>query len=482
MAKVVGEYELLQTIGRGTYATVKLARHRPTGQQYAIKIIKRDNMTERAAERLRTEIAIMKCIKHPHIIQLREVMMSDSRFFLVMQYCPNGEFLKKVDHIYSEDEAAVYFCQLCCALHYCHKFGICHRDLKFENVLLDEENRLIVTDFGLGAVSNSPDKTFYSQKTTCGSAHYIAPEVISEKKYDGRKADIWSLGVMLYSMVHGALPFAGDDIQQLFDRIQRCSYHLKDSLSAELRDLIRNMLQPDPQKRYGFPQILHHPFLQGRVEFVHFPGQPVPNDCLEEYGGNYMRILPNSFLKEPLSIQFVPDERNLADLEALHKTLNIKEEEHKRAAKESSPNRCPFCDELVTLPGSGQVAGFPHKSATLLTNLNLEQTYLAICAAIVAVEDRMAPTKDLQLGDVKACALTHKCIVQVPRTGDLSRLMEVRISGGVKGKYLLGLGCEDKEFMEAVAAEARELAKDQSKLAKMNIHLIPGLSVLCESP
>lgn len=481
MSKLVGEYELGRTLGRGTYATVKLAVHRPTGKQYAIKIIKRENMTERAAERLRTEIAIMRCINHPHIIRLSEVMMSDTRFFLVMQYCPKGEFLQLLNHIYSEDEAAVYFCQLCCALHYCHRFGICHRDLKFENVLLDEQNHLIVTDFGLGAVSNSPDKTFYSQKTTCGSAHYIAPEVISEKKYDGRKADIWSLGVMLYSMVHGALPFPEDDIQKLFDKIQRCSYVLDSSLSPELQDLLRNLLQPDPQKRLSFREIFKHPFLKGRIEFVPDPDDSVPAEYISEYGGNYIRILPNSFLAEPLRVKFAPGESNLSDLRELHKTLNIAEEKSRRIAKESSPNRCPFCDEVVTLPSSGQVAGFSQKCAVLLTGLNLEQAYLSVCAAITAAEQRIGATRDLGLADVKLCVLAHKGKISVPLAGGESRLLEARISGGVSGKYLLGIGCQDKEFMEAVSAGAQELSKDSARLASMNIRLIPGLSGYCES-
>ena len=136
-------------------------------------------------------------------------------------------------------------------MRYCHGLGIVHRDLKFENVLVDKETKkLIVSDFGLGNVSNSPDKTFFTSRTLCGSPKYIAPEVV-DGKYDGRISDIYSLGVMLYAMIDFSFPFDDDDYMKVFE-LEKIGKYVMPKCSPEAQELIKMMLIPDPAKRATF--------------------------------------------------------------------------------------------------------------------------------------------------------------------------------------------------------------------------------------
>ena len=139
--------------------------------------------------------------------------------------------------------------------------GICHRDLKFENCLKGEKGRIYVADFGLGAVSQSPDKTFFTCKTTCGSPHYLAVEVIDSERYDGKKADIWSLGIMFYTMLAFKFPFAGSDVREIFENSRKGNF-LKINCSPEAWDLINMMIVPDPEKRASWEDIFSSDYIK----------------------------------------------------------------------------------------------------------------------------------------------------------------------------------------------------------------------------
>ncbi|KAH8407497.1 hypothetical protein KR222_003645, partial [Zaprionus bogoriensis] len=255
----VGYYELEKTIGKGNFAVVKLATNIVTKTKVAIKIIDKTCLNEEYLSKTFREIAILKSLRHPHITRLYEVMESQSMIYLVTEYAPNGEIF---DHLVAngrmkEPEAARVFMQLISAVHYCHQRGVVHRDLKAENVLLDKDMNIKLADFGFSNhyEEGSPLRTW------CGSPPYAAPEVFQGLEYDGPKSDIWSLGVVLYALVCGALPFDGKTILELKSRVVLGKFRIPFFMSQECEHLIRNMLVVEPDRRYTIKQIIKHRWL-----------------------------------------------------------------------------------------------------------------------------------------------------------------------------------------------------------------------------
>nr|XP_054367535.1 MAP/microtubule affinity-regulating kinase 4 [Mirounga angustirostris] len=209
----VGNYRLLRTIGKGNFAKVKLARHILTGREVAIKIIDKTQLNPSSLQKLFREVRIMKGLNHPNIVKLFEVIETEKTLYLVMEYASAGEVF---DYLVShgrmkEKEARAKFRQIVSAVHYCHQKNIVHRDLKAENLLLDAEANIKIADFGF-----SNEFTLGSKLDTfCGSPPYAAPELFQGKKYDGPEVDIWSLGVILYTLVSGSLPFDGHNLKVL---------------------------------------------------------------------------------------------------------------------------------------------------------------------------------------------------------------------------------------------------------------------------
>ncbi|KMY94920.1 serine/threonine-protein kinase par-1 isoform X4 [Drosophila simulans] len=255
----VGYYELEKTIGKGNFAVVKLATNIVTKTKVAIKIIDKTCLNEEYLSKTFREIAILKSLRHPHITRLYEVMESQSMIYLVTEYAPNGEIF---DHLVAngrmkEPEAARVFTQLVSAVHYCHLRGVVHRDLKAENVLLDKDMNIKLADFGF---SNHYEEGA-TLRTWCGSPPYAAPEVFQGLEYDGPKSDIWSLGVVLYALVCGALPFDGKTILELKSRVVLGKFRIPFFMSQECEQLIRNMLVVEPDRRYTIKQIIKHRWL-----------------------------------------------------------------------------------------------------------------------------------------------------------------------------------------------------------------------------
>ncbi|XP_032590033.1 uncharacterized protein LOC6560691 isoform X3 [Drosophila grimshawi] len=255
----VGYYELEKTIGKGNFAVVKLATNVVTRTKVAIKIIDKTCLNEEYLSKTFREISILKSLRHPHITRLYEVMESQSMIYLVTEYAPNGEIF---DHLVAngrmkEPEAARVFTQLISAVHYCHQRGVVHRDLKAENVLLDKDMNIKLADFGF---SNHYEEGSLL-RTWCGSPPYAAPEVFQGLEYDGPKSDIWSLGVVLYALVCGALPFDGKTILELKSRVVLGKFRIPFFMSQECEHLIRNMLVVEPDRRYTIKQIIKHRWL-----------------------------------------------------------------------------------------------------------------------------------------------------------------------------------------------------------------------------
>ncbi|XP_039090784.1 maternal embryonic leucine zipper kinase isoform X4 [Hyaena hyaena] len=253
-------YELYETIGTGGFAKVKLACHILTGEMVAIKIMDK-NALGSDLPRVKTEIEALKNLRHQHICQLYHVLETANKIFLVLEYCPGGELFDYIisqDRL-SEEETRVVFRQIVSAVAYVHSQGYAHRDLKPENLLFDEYHKLKLIDFGLCAKPKG--NRDYHLQTCCGSLAYAAPELIQGKSYLGSEADVWSMGILLYVLMCGFLPFDDDNVMALYKKITRGKYEVPKWLSSSSVLLLQQMLQVDPKKRISVKNLLSHPWI-----------------------------------------------------------------------------------------------------------------------------------------------------------------------------------------------------------------------------
>ncbi|XP_050974834.1 serine/threonine-protein kinase SIK1 [Labeo rohita] len=252
----VGFYEIIRTLGKGNFAVVKLARHKVTKTQVAIKIIDKTRLNSANLEKIYREVQIMKLLNHPHIIKLYQVMETKDMLYIVTEYAKNGEMFDYLtsNGRMSENEARKKFWQILTAVDYCHRHHIVHRDLKTENLLLDANMNIKLADFGFGNFYNAGEPL----STWCGSPPYAAPEVFEGKEYEGPQLDIWSLGVVLYVLVCGSLPFDGDSLPALRQRVTEGRFRIPFFMSQDCENLIRKMLVVDPAKRISVAQIKQH--------------------------------------------------------------------------------------------------------------------------------------------------------------------------------------------------------------------------------
>ena len=213
--------------------------------------------------KIKQEAAILSNFNHPHIMRVYELVESADGVFIVMEYLPGGELydliLKKQK--FTEDEARKIFQQLICAIEYCHSHGVVHRDIKPENILLDDQENIKLGDFGL-ATYCLDGRFLY---TSCGSVNYAAPEIVSGKPYSGPEVDIWSIGVVLFTLVSGYLPFDEGNISVLFAKIKKAEYEMPGFLSEDCQDLIYRMLELSPVNRIQIYQIKKHPWFTVNV-------------------------------------------------------------------------------------------------------------------------------------------------------------------------------------------------------------------------
>lgn len=209
----------------------------------------------------------------------------------MLEYVNDGELFDYITAKPSgldEEEALMFFRQILSAVGYCHSFNICHRDLKPENILLTREREIKIADFGMAALHQSPD---HKLKTSCGSPHYAAPEVVKGSTYRGNQVDIWSLGVILYACLSGRLPFDVDNdlprqeaLPTLLKKIQRGKFEMMPEFSEEAKDLIRKMLQVNPNKRITLKDIWRHSLLRkydylDTLASTSFPESPSAKNC-----------------------------------------------------------------------------------------------------------------------------------------------------------------------------------------------------------
>ncbi|KAL5150347.1 CBL-interacting protein kinase 24 [Glycine soja] len=285
----IGKYEVGRTIGEGTFAKVKFARNSETGDSVAIKIMAKTTILQhRMVEQIKREISIMKIVRNPNIVRLHEVLASQTRIYIILEFVMGGELYDKIvqQGKLSENESRRYFQQLIDAVDHCHRKGVYHRDLKPENLLLDAYGNLKVSDFGLSALTKQGVDLLH---TTCGTPNYVAPEVLSNRGYDGAAADVWSCGVILYVLMAGYLPFEEADLPTLYRRFRTIAEYwgwkigfpsslegatVLDSginaaefvcpfwFSADTKSFIQKILDPNPKTRVKIEEIRKEPWFK----------------------------------------------------------------------------------------------------------------------------------------------------------------------------------------------------------------------------
>ncbi|KAL1517824.1 hypothetical protein ABEB36_001542 [Hypothenemus hampei] len=281
----IGKYKLLKTIGKGNFAKVKLAKHVPTGKEVAIKIIDKTQLTPGSLQKLFREVRIMKMLDHPNIVKLFQVIETEKTLYLVMEYASGGEVF---DYLVlhgrmKEKEARAKFRQIVSAVQYCHQKRIIHRDLKAENLLLDSEMNIKIADFGFSNEFTPGNKL----DTFCGSPPYAAPELFQGKKYDGPEVDVWSLGVILYTLVSGSLPFDGSTLRELRERVLRGKYRIPFYMSTDCENLLKKFLVLNPAKRASLETIMKDKWMNQGYE----------NDELKPY------VEPEADMNDPKRIE-----------------------------------------------------------------------------------------------------------------------------------------------------------------------------------
>lgn len=258
-----GKYEVGKLLGCGAFAKVYHARDFRTRQSVAIKTVSKQKILKGGfTEHVKREISIMRRLRHPHIVRLHEVLATKTKIYYVMEFAKGGELFTKVTKgRFSEDLSRRYFQQLISAVDYCHSRGVYHRDLKLENLLLDENWDLKVTDFGLSAVNDQIRSDGFLH-TLCGTPAYVAPEILEKKGYNGSKVDVWSCGIILFVLNAGYLPFTDSNLMAMYRKIYKGEFRCPKWTSHGLKLLLTRLLDTNPETRITIAEIRNDPWFK----------------------------------------------------------------------------------------------------------------------------------------------------------------------------------------------------------------------------
>ena len=252
-------YLLGSTIGEGEFAAVKAAYNMRTKTYVAIKCFRpRSGHYMMLDEQIMREMMAAKGLIHDHIVSIHEAIMYGNRVFLVMEYCPNGDLRQYINKsgALPESRARQFFGQLCLGVRKIHSMDLVHRDLKLENILIDSKLKLKIGDFG--CARRQMDKTLH---TITGSYAYGAPELVQGNEYNGKKADVWSMGIILFAMVAGKLPYTDKgSLKQMLKKRSKPP-HYPAHLSINCRHLISGMLNYVSSMRLHLEEVMCHPWL-----------------------------------------------------------------------------------------------------------------------------------------------------------------------------------------------------------------------------
>ena len=290
--EILKDYTFIKDIGEGNFGKVKLSTLKSTNEQFAIKILNKAKLKSQTKSSSFNEIEILSILKHPNIIHVENILEDNQNYYIIMEYCQNGElfeYIVKKEKL-DEEESSIFFYQLINGVDYIHKKGFAHRDLKPENLLLTQNKKLKIIDFGLCHDFNGTKLLI----TKCGSPSYAAPEILKGFPYNGFKTDIWCCGIILYGMSCGYLPFDGDDNQEIFREIVECKPEYPSFLEDDCINLLKGLLNPNPKKRISLSQIKKHPFyLKGKYNYLNKYNDEV-EEIEEELDSNENNVEKNN--------------------------------------------------------------------------------------------------------------------------------------------------------------------------------------------
>eukprot|EP00618_Florenciella_parvula_P018126 CAMPEP_0119500978 /NCGR_PEP_ID=MMETSP1344-20130328/22950_1 /TAXON_ID=236787 /ORGANISM="Florenciella parvula, Strain CCMP2471" /LENGTH=437 /DNA_ID=CAMNT_0007537103 /DNA_START=336 /DNA_END=1646 /DNA_ORIENTATION=- len=285
MPGVIGGYKVGNFLGRGGFGEVRVGTHQVSLEQVALKFLEKNAIANMgAAERTTTEIQCLTALRHPNIIRLLQQLESPHHVVLVFELMGGGDLFQYLKDLpmgpdqaqrLGEEDARGVFHQVISAVGYAHNHHICHRDLKLDNILLIDDDsgsailsHIKVADFGLSEFYRPGEV----QNSQCGTLSYLAPEVFRGTSNAGPPLDVWSLGVILFAMLCGRLPFEGSNLSGanrpreavIRNRICKCQYKMDEHLSPDAKDLVRRMLKLDPSERVSIPEVFNHSWLRSR--------------------------------------------------------------------------------------------------------------------------------------------------------------------------------------------------------------------------
>lgn len=246
----MNDFDYLKLLGKGTFGKVILVREKATGRYYAMKILRKEVIIAKdEVAHTVTESRVLQNTRHPFLTALKYAFQTSDRLCFVMEYANGGElfFHLSRERVFTEERARFYGAEIVSALEYLHSRDVVYRDIKLENLMLDKDGHIKITDFGLCKEGISDGATM---KTFCGTPEYLAPEVLEDNDY-GRAVDWWGLGVVMYEMMCGRLPFYNQDHERLFELILMEEIRFPRTLSPEAKALLAGLLKKDPKQRLG---------------------------------------------------------------------------------------------------------------------------------------------------------------------------------------------------------------------------------------
>mmetsp|Transcript_32028 Transcript_32028/g.47630 ORF Transcript_32028/g.47630 Transcript_32028/m.47630 type:complete len:704 (-) Transcript_32028:565-2676(-) len=258
-------FKMIKVVGKGSFGKVFLVREKATGEMFALKVLRKDNIIKRnQVEHTKTERSVLGYVSHPFIVSMNMAFQSKDKLYFVLDYCAGGELFFHLGKLgkFPEPRARFYASEIILAISYVHTLDIIYRDLKPENVLLDARGHVRLTDFGLSKEGISDSSS--GANSFCGTPEYLAPEILNRQGH-GRAVDWWSLGALLYEMLTGLPPFYCQDREKLFEKIRKANLDYPASLSPPSKNLLRGLLTRDPNQRLGSgprdaEDIKEHPF------------------------------------------------------------------------------------------------------------------------------------------------------------------------------------------------------------------------------
>jgi len=256
--KNIEEFLIIEELGHGGYSNVYLAEHKKTGKRYALKCAFKYKKGKNKSKRTYMEIKVLQKLKHKNIISLKGWFEDDETIYLVLEFIKGKDLTKFFDNNPpSKEQIKFIFRQLIEAVLYIHNKRVIHRDLKLENVLIDEDLNIKLTDFGLCTIKKDEFSLF---STKLGTVRYSSPEMLMEDDYN-ESVDLWAIGIILFKLLTGKYPFDGSTKSKIFKRIQYKKIHWsKYYLERKEESLLRKLLKKDPYQRIEIEEILHHPY------------------------------------------------------------------------------------------------------------------------------------------------------------------------------------------------------------------------------